>query len=119
MTSEIESDLSYYYDFGSAFSSNDSQIITLSEDGWDIMLTAWMPDDDSDGVVDVDDLCPSTPEDEGADVKGCAPSQKDTDLDGVNDRDDICPRTSTSDSANSEGCSESQLLDSDDDGISD
>jgi len=118
MTSEIESDISYYYDFGSAFSSNDSQIITLNYD-WDIMLTAWMPDDDSDGVVNVDDLCPSTPEDEGADVKGCAPSQKDTDLDGVNDRDDICPRTSTSDSANSEGCSESQLLDSDNDGISD
>jgi len=119
MTSEIEPDFSYYYDFGSAFSSNDSQIITLNEDSGGIMLTAWMPDDDSDGVVDVEDLCPSTPEDEGADAKGCAPSQKDTDLDGVNDRDDLCPRTSMSDSANSEGCSESQLLDSDNDGISD
>ena len=106
--------------YQSAFSSDDSEIITSGyESGLGYVLTGWMPDEDSDGIVNVQDLCSDTPEDEEADIKGCAPSQKDTDLDGVNDRDDTCPRTSTSDSVNYLGCSESQLIDTDDDGVSD
>ena len=116
MTSENDDSNVYQ----SAFSSDDSEIITSGYEsslGW--VLTGWMPDEDSDGIVNVQDLCSDTPEDEEADIKGCALSQKDTDLDGVNDRDDICPRTSTSDSVNYLGCSESQLIDTDDDGVSD
>ena len=106
--------------FQSAFSSDDSEIITSGYAGAKgSVLTGWMPDYDSDGVVNQQDLCPETPEEEESDLKGCAPSQKDTDFDGVNDRDDVCPRTSTSDSANDVGCSESQLLDTDGDGVSD
>ena len=101
------------------FSSEDEEIIVSSESCYDHFLSSWSPDEDSDGVADVQDICPSTPEDENADVKGCAPSQKDTDLDGINDRDDICPRTKTSDVAGSNGCSPSQLQDTDGDGVSD
>jgi hypothetical protein len=116
MTSENDDSNVYQ----SAFSSDDSEIITSGyESGLGYVLTGWMPDEDSDGIVNVQDLCSDTPEDEEADIKGCALSQKDTDLDGVNDRDDICPRTSTSDSVNYLGCSESQLIDTDDDGVSD
>lgn len=102
------------------FSANDSEILVATEQCWSgEFLIGWMPDDDSDGVVNQQDICPDSPEEEAADVKGCAASQKDTDLDGVNDRDDECPRTSTSDSVNSMGCSVAQLTDSDDDGVSD
>jgi len=110
-----------YYDgaYNLAFTSDDSEILVASEQCYEYILTGWLPDEDSDGVVDEQDLCPTTPEEEESDVKGCAPSQKDTDFDGVNDRDDVCPRTATSDSANDVGCSESQLLDTDGDGVSD
>ncbi|MDC0340359.1 thrombospondin type 3 repeat-containing protein [Candidatus Poseidoniaceae archaeon] len=101
------------------FSSEDEEIIVASETCYDNFLSSWSPDEDSDGVADVQDFCPSTSEDENADAKGCAPSQKDTDLDGINDRDDICPRTKTSDVAGSNGCSPSQLQDTDGDGVSD
>jgi len=110
-----------YYDGAKKlrFTSNDSEILVASEQCYEDFLIGWMPDYDSDGVVNQQDICPGTPEEEESDVKGCAPSQKDTDLDGVNDRDDVCPRTATSDSANSVGCSESQLIDTDGDGVSD
>ena len=110
-----------YYDgaYNLAFTSDDSEILVASEQCYEYILTGWLPDEDSDGVVDEQDLCPTTPEEEESDVKGCAPSQKDTDFDGVNDRDDVCPRTATSDSANDVGCSESQLIDTDGDGVSD
>ena len=110
-----------YYDgaYNLAFTSDDSEILVASEQCYETILTGWLPDEDSDGVVDEQDLCPTTPEEEESDVKGCAPSQKDTDFDGVNDRDDVCPRTAISDSANDVGCSESQLLDTDGDGVSD
>ncbi len=101
------------------FSSEDEEIIVSSDSCYDFFLSSWSPDEDSDGVADAQDFCPSTSEDENADAKGCAPSQKDTDLDGINDRDDICPRTKTSDVAGSNGCSPSQLQDTDGDGVSD
>ncbi|HJL97006.1 MAG TPA: WD40 repeat domain-containing protein [Candidatus Poseidoniaceae archaeon] len=120
-TTVLESSEDCYYGgaYNLAFTSNDSEILVASYQCSENILTGWLPDEDSDGVVDEQDLCPATPEEEESDVRGCAPSQKDTDLDGVNDRDDVCPRTATSDSANSIGCSESQLIDTDDDGVSD
>ena len=110
-----------YYDgaYELVFTFDDSEILVASEQCYESILTGWLPDEDSDGVVDEQDLCPTTPEEEESDVKGCAPSQKDTDFDGVNDKDDLCPRTATSDSANDVGCSEPQLLDTDGDGVSD
>ncbi len=120
-TSIAGSEQECYYDGVSKleFSSDDSEILVISDQCYDTFLTGWMPDDDSDGVVNEQDICSGTSEEEESDVKGCAPSQKDTDLDGVNDRDDACPRTATSDSVNSIGCSETQLLDTDGDGVSD
>lgn len=120
-TTVVESSDGCWYDeaYNLAFTSNDSEILVASYQCSENILTGWLPDEDSDGVVDEQDLCPTTPEEEESDVKGCAPSQKDTDFDGVNDRDDVCPRTATSDSANDVGCSESQLLDTDGDGESD
>ena len=112
---------SCYYDgaIQFRFASNDGELLVLNERCYETYLSGWMPDDDSDGVANLQDICPSTSEDEDADAKGCGLSQKDTDFDGVNDRDDICPRTKTSDSADSSGCSLAQLQDSDEDGVSD
>ena len=101
------------------FTSGDEEILVLDISDCGQFLSGWMPDEDSDGVADVQDICPFTPETEDSDAKGCSLSQKDTDLDGVNDRDDICPRTKANEIANSSGCSPSQLQDTDGDGSSD
>ena len=101
------------------FASGDEEILVLDQSDCAPYLSGWMPDEDSDGVADVQDICPFTPETEESDAKGCSLSQKDTDLDGVNDRDDLCPRTKTNEIANSNGCSPPQLQDTDGDGSSD
>ena len=101
------------------FTSGDGELLVLDNLCYETYLSGWMPDEDSDGTADVQDICPFTPETEESDAKGCSLSQKDTDLDGVNDRDDICPRTKINEIANGSGCSPSQLQDTDGDGSSD
>ena len=59
-----------------------------------------LPDDDDDGVPNVDDLCPATPTGASVDADGCA----DTDGDGVFDSFDQCPTTPTEASIDAEGC---------------
>ena len=120
-TSQIDEETSSNYYAALSFSSDNDEIISLVDGGryGEIAFMAMKPDSDYDGVVDELDSCPSTPTEEGADVRGCAPSQRDTDLDGINDRDDVCPRTNVSSSVDASGCSEEQLSDSDGDGISD
>ncbi len=110
-----------YYDepMDIQFTADHGEMLIREEVCYSTYLKGWGPDDDSDGVANTKDICPFTSEDENADAKGCALSQKDTDMDGVNDRDDICPRTKTIDSADSNGCSQPQLQDSDGDGVSD
>ncbi|MBI1885145.1 MAG: hypothetical protein HYS09_02325 [Chloroflexi bacterium] len=68
-------------------------------------LPAVDSDNDGDGVLDADDLCPDTPTGEDVDANGCSDSQVDSDGDGVCDPDapsagpsgcvgaDACPTT--------------------------
>lgn len=97
-------------------------------------------DDDSDGIFNmidgcptevftcsvIWDLCPDTPVDEVVDTEGdfigCSLSQKDTDNDGINDAIDTCPFTPSGEVADVDGrftgCSISQK-DTDGDGLND
>ena len=73
-------------------------------------------DDDGDGVLNEDDLCPNTPTGEAVNADGCSNGQLDDDNDGVQNSDDTCPDTPAGEAVNSKGCSESQI-DDDQDGI--
>ena len=75
-------------------------------------------DTDNDGIVNSNDICPNTLQNENADAQGCGESQIDTDRDGVPDINDDCPNTSQSENADNKGCGESQI-DSDSDGTPD
>ena len=90
---------------------------------WDLYLS-WaklgvnmihlLPDDDSDGVWDEQDLCPDTELGLPTDIDGCADNQLDSDSDGyTNDLDDCVNEFGTS-TLDSLGC-----LDGDGDGWSD
>ena len=75
-------------------------------------------DQDNDGIVDADDVCPNTPNDEPVWPNGCADSQLDSDGDGITDDNDMCPNTYPGEIVDSNGCSDTQK-DADGDGISD
>ena len=77
-------------------------------------------DNDNDGVLDSQDLCPYTNSNEAQDVdsNGCGASQRDTDGDGVVDAIDQCPGTPAGTVVDNQGCDESNR-DTDDDGIND
>ena len=77
-------------------------------------------DDDNDGVLDSEDLCPYTNSNEAlqVDSDGCGESQRDTDDDGVVDAIDQCPGTPVNTVVDNQGCDESNR-DSDNDGIND
>ena len=77
-------------------SSNDSHQVLETEDS------------DGDGISNVDDECPDTPEGENVDPHGCSDSQKDSDGDGVSDADDECPDTPSGKDVYEDGCSASQ-----------
>jgi hypothetical protein len=70
-----------------------------------MLLPPWS-DADGDGLHDVTDECPDTPEGEGIDAQGCALSELDDDYDGVSNALDLCP--DTYEPADENGCSESQ-----------
>jgi len=76
------------------------------------------PDTDSDGVLDVNDLCPGTAVGTTVDANGCALSQLDSDSDGISDAIDQCSSTPAGETVNGNGCALSQL-DTDSDGVSD
>ncbi len=73
-------------------------------------------DDDGDGVLNENDLCPNTPSGETVNEDGCSNGQLDDDNDGVQNSEDTCPNTPAGEVVNSQGCSESQI-DDDNDGI--
>ena len=73
-------------------------------------------DDDNDGVINEDDLCPGTPWGSEVDSNGCAASQLDDDNDGVTNDLDHCADTPVDAEVDSNGCAASQL-DDDNDGI--
>lgn len=74
------------------------------------------PDEDSDQVNDLLDLCLSTPAGETVDTNGCAASQLDSDNDGVSDAIDICPDTAAGQAVSHNGC-DLDLDDLDSDGV--
>ena len=78
------------------------------------------PDDDSDGVANINDECPSTPSSQldEVDDTGCASQETDADEDSVPDTEDICPETDSDLEVDSLGCADNQK-DSDDDGVTD
>lgn len=69
-------------------------------------------DSDGDGVIDVNDACPETPEGAPVDRLGCP---LDSDRDGVPDYQDRCPETPAGTPINRHGCP----LDGDADGVLD
>ena len=80
--------------------------------------TLLLPDQDGDGVLDRDDLCPNTPSDYtyGVDENGCGFAQKDDDEDGVLNNRDQCPGTPFGEEVDENGCSKLQN-DTDQDGV--
>jgi WD40 repeat protein len=74
-------------------------------------------DDDDDGIVNLDDLCPDTPSsevnkgftDDGVDDDGCTYSQQDADGDEVPNTIDFCPGTPNLHQVDEVGCAASQL----------
>lgn len=69
-------------------------------------------DSDKDGVIDIDDSCPTTPAGVQVDSRGCA---FDTDGDGVPNHADNCPATPAGTAVEARGCA----IDSDKDGVAD
>jgi OOP family OmpA-OmpF porin len=69
-------------------------------------------DSDNDGVIDLNDNCPTTPSGVQVDSTGCA---FDTDGDGVPNHADNCPTTSVGTKVDGNGCA----IDSDNDGAAD
>ncbi|MEE1673220.1 RICIN domain-containing protein [Agarivorans aestuarii] len=61
-------------------------------------------DDDNDGVLNANDLCPNTPANEAVDQNGCSQSQLDDDNDGVNNAIDLCPNTPAGGLVDNTGC---------------
>ena len=74
-------------------------------------------DDDNDGVMNSDDLCPNTDPGAIVDAVGCAQNQIDDDNDGVMNSDDQCPNTPANTAVDQNGC---ELVDdTDGDGVLD
>jgi len=60
-------------------------------------------DTDGDGVVDSDDICPTTPTGDAVDAQGCT-LIVDDDGDGINNADDLCPNTPATAQVDNSGC---------------
>ena len=69
------------------------------------------PDDDNDGVIDANDLCPNTPAGTQVNSGGCP----DADGDGVADTSDNCPHTMNADQADFDHDGIGDVCDADDD----
>src|SRR5262249_43568211 len=69
------------------------------------------PDDDNDGVMDANDLCPGTPAGTQVNAAGCP----DADGDGVADTADNCPNTANADQADFDHDGIGDVCDPDDD----
>lgn len=61
-------------------------------------------DDDGDGVINANDLCPNTPSGNNVDANGCTAPLVDSDGDGIDDNDDECPGTPANTTVNLYGC---------------
>ena len=87
------------------------------------------PDDDMDGVLNNQDACPNTDEDDDVDQNGCAASQRDSDNDGLTDEEEETLGTNPNDAdTDGDGLNDGQEInlgtnpndaDTDGDGLSD
>lgn len=100
--------------------SGDSYSGNVDADPWLASMPACLvPDTDGDGVLDVDDNCPATPNPDQADMDGdglgdaCDP---DIDGDGVLNTADNCPVTPNADQADLDGDGLGDVCDPDKDG---
>lgn len=96
------------------FDGNENELNSLSS----VVTIPFVFDDDGDGVSDVFDACPDTPEGEQVNQFGCSADQRDLDGDGVDNVDDICSNTPPGVEVDDQGCAANQV-DSDQDGIPD
>lgn len=101
-------------DISNVFDGNGNELNSLSS----VVTIPFVFDEDGDGVSDVFDACPNTPEGESVNQFGCSANQRDLDGDGVENVDDICPNTPPGVEVNEQGCGANQV-DSDRDGIPD
>ena len=70
---------------------NEVWIYQVNDDIWDCTNgedEGVNPDDDYDGVLNNQDICPETDEDFEVDENGCAANQRDSDQDGLNDAEE-------------------------------
>jgi hypothetical protein len=86
----------------------------------ELYMSQGSPDDDSDGVANNNDECPSTPSSQldEVDGTGCSSQERDEDEDGVLNAEDMCPETDLGLTVDYEGCADNQK-DSDGDGVTD
>ena len=96
------------------YDGNGNELNSLSS----VVTLPFVFDNDGDGVSDVFDACPDTPEGEQVNQSGCSAAQRDLDGDGVDNNQDICPNTPAGEEVNEQGCGANQV-DSDQDGIPD
>jgi len=96
------------------FDGNGNELNSISS----VVTIPFVFDDDGDGVSDIFDACPDTPEGEEVNQSGCSADQRDLDRDGVDNVDDICPDTPAGVEVDEQGCAANQV-DSDQDGIPD
>ncbi|SIQ78479.1 PQQ-dependent sugar dehydrogenase [Maribacter ulvicola] len=89
-----------------------------------VSTTANDEDDDNDGILNVNDICPNTVNGATVNENGCSSDQlnnkEDDDNDGVINANDNCPNTANGATVDENGCSSDQLKnngDNDNDGV--
>tara|TARA_Y100001968_G_scaffold235519_1_gene218689 strand:+ start:985 stop:4962 length:3978 start_codon:yes stop_codon:yes gene_type:complete len=89
------------------FARLDPYARVLSGDRVGLDLRSILPDDDSDGIWNGDDLCPGTDPSTAVDSTGCAQNQLDDDGDGLVNTEDDCPNQSGTSTQPTIGCPDS------------
>ena len=75
------------------WNSSENQITITMDSNKTIIANFTKVDDDEDGVLNINDICPGTPLGSNVDTSGCGGSQLDSDGDGVTDDIDQCENT--------------------------
>lgn len=96
-----------------AFDNDNNAWIISSTGGLSCLKDNSLSDDDNDGVINANDLCPDTLTGEAVNTTGCSLGQLDSDGDGIKDNIDNCPLISNSDQIDSDGDGIGDLCDTD------